>query len=303
MASQHRAGRVALVGKPNVGKSTLLNLVVGQTVSIVSDKPQTTRRRVVGIATEPDYQIVFVDSPGLHKARTKLGRLLNEAARRAIQDVDVVVAVVDASKPPDAEDRAIADLLRSGGWVGSGKLLVCLNKVDLLRPIDVVAHVEGYSALFGTEDSMLTSLSRGDNLDKLVTMIVERLPEQEPLYGAGEVTDQPMSLLAADLIREKVLRLTRREVPHAVAVRVDEWTENEDRRVVVARATILVERDSQKAILIGKGGQMLKRIGTEARQEVEAMTGWKLFLELFVKVSTDWRQNPRALSEMPDVES
>lgn len=301
----YRAGMVALVGRPNVGKSTLLNTLVGQKISIVSDKPQTTRRRLLGVVTTDEGQIALVDTPGVHKAHTKLGHMLNAAAREAISGVDLVVVMVDSSKAPTPEDTSLADMLRAGGWLPekrsdelAKKVLLCMNKMDLLKAMDVVDRVAQYSKLFAVdEDSyMLTSLTRLDNVEKLRDMILARLPEGPPLFDDETVTDQPMRLLAADLIREKVLRLTRQEVPHAVAVKVDQWEEGEE--LIRIHATILVEKDSQRGILIGKQGQMLRRIGTESRSEIEELTGSRVYLELFVKVFTDWRQNPRVLSEL-----
>lgn len=302
----HRAGTVALIGRPNVGKSTLLNTVVGQKVAIVSDKAQTTRRRMLGIASHPGYQIVFVDTPGIHEPHTQLGKLLNESAQQALADVDVVLAVVDASKMPGREDQGIAKLLDAGGWLAGAdgspapkgdRLVVCLNKMDLLKAPDVKGHVEAYQALFRTENTMLTSLVRkSGNVELLVAMLVERLPEGPALYDEDEVTDMPMRVLAAELIREKVLRLTRQEVPHAVATVVDSWEEEGD--LTRIHASIVVEKDGQKAIVIGKHGAMLRQVGTEARQEIESWLGRRVHLQLFVKVRSDWRQNPRMLRDL-----
>lgn len=295
-----KAGFVVLVGKPNVGKSTLLNRIVGQKVSTVSDKPQTTRRRLIGIATSPEAQIVFVDTPGVHEPHTQLGKLLNKAAEEALADADVILVVVDVSKAPDREDEAIADMVRRAlaGRPGTeGKVLLCLNKVDLLKPHYVESNYAAFTKLFGAE-SMYTSMTKGQNVDKLVEMIVERLPETEHLlFPEDEITDQPMRVMAAEIIREKALRLTRQEVPHALATVVDTWEETPEGLTRIS-ASIVVEKDGQKAILIGKKGAMLKRIGTEARLEIESWTGTRVFLELFVKVRTDWRQNPRMLRDL-----
>ncbi len=299
--ADYRAGVIAVLGQPNVGKSTIVNAIVGQKVSIVSDKPQTTRRRLMGIATRPEWQMVFVDTPGVHKPHNQLGRILNETARRSVEDVDAVLVVVDASRPPSPDDASIARMLESEGYLGeSGKrpVVLCMNKMDLLKAVNVQPNWDAYTAMFKTDTVMLTSFTKKQNIDKLLDILVERLPAGPPLYPEDEVTDQPMRWLAGELIREKALRLTREEVPHALAVLVEEWQEEEDRDLVRISAVFYVERDGQKAILIGKQGAMLKRIGTEARLEIEDLIGKKVFLELFVKVKTDWRENPRILHDL-----
>ncbi len=296
-----RSGMVALVGKPNTGKSTLTNLLVGQKVSIVSDKAQTTRHRVLGIVTEADYQLILIDTPGVHKAHTHLGKLLNETAQGSMDGADALIVMVDASRKPDKDEEALAEMLRQQNWIeadGRAKpnVILCLNKMDLLRAVDVQDHYERFGKLFGTDRIMMTSLTKTRNVDKLVEMILEHLPDGPMLYPEDEVTDQPMRRLASELVREKALRLTREEVPHALAAIVDDWTD--EPKVVRILVSLVVEKDGQKAILIGKRGEMLKRIGTEARAEIEAIVGKPVFLELFVKVRTEWRQNPRMLKEL-----
>ncbi len=296
-----RSGMVALVGKPNTGKSTLTNLLVGQKVSIVSDKAQTTRHRMLGIVTEADYQLILIDTPGVHKAHTHLGKILNETAQGSMDGADALIVMVDASRKPDKDEEALAEMLRQQNWIeadGKAKpnVILCLNKMDLLRAVDVQDHYERFGKLFGTDRIMMTSLTKTRNVDKLVEMILEHLPEGPMLYPEDEVTDQPMRRLASELVREKALRLTREEVPHALAAIVDDWTDEPN--VVRILVSLVVEKDGQKAILIGKRGEMLKRIGTEARAEIEAIVGKPVFLELFVKVRTEWRQNPRMLKEL-----
>lgn len=297
----YRAGVVCLVGKPNAGKSTLLNALIGQKLAIVSDKPQTTRRRLLGITTTDAYQVAFVDTPGLHEAHTELGRILNDSVKSALVGVDAVVAVVDVSRPPGQPDAMVAKLLSDAPL----PRILCLNKMDLLKPMDVQAHVEQYSRLFQTEDYMLVSATKRLNLDKLMELVVSHLPESEPLYDPDEITDEPIRLLAAEIIREKALQLTRQEVPHAIATVVDSWEEEEpmpgkrnSRGLVRVHASIICERESQKAILIGRGGSMLKQIGTLARTELEQWTDKPVYLQLFVKVRPDWRQNPRMLRDL-----
>ncbi len=293
-----RAGHVALVGKPNVGKSTLLNLLVGQKVSIVSNKPQTTRRRVVGIVSSKDYQIALIDTPGIHEPHTRLGKSMVDQARGALGDVDAVLYVADVSKIPNEEDKEIAKLLKplTAGNEKSVPLILCLNKMDLLRADQVVDHVSAYTKLLGTEEYMLTAATKNQNVDKLLEMLLAKLPEGERMFDEDEFTDQSSRFLAGELVREKILQATRQEIPHSTAVLVENWEEEGD--LVHINATIYVEKTSQRAIIIGKGGEFLKRIGTQARQEIEALIGKRVYLELFVKVREDWRMDPRVLREL-----
>lgn len=297
-----RAGSVAVVGKPNVGKSTLVNALVGHKVSIVSDKPQTTRKRVLGVATTDDWQIVFLDTPGLHKAHHRLGAAINEAARQSVHGVDAVLVVVDVSRMPSDEDKEVARMLRQGGFLdaelkpGTPPLILCMNKMDKLKPIDVERNYKAYTTLFPAAASIMTCLTRGQNMDILTGLLVERLPEQGPIWAEDEYTDQPVRELAAEIVREKALKATREEVPHALATYVDGW--EEEARLTRISVVLLVERDGQKAILIGKGGEMLKKIGSEARPEIEDLVGGKVFLELFVRVRDDWRGHPATLKEL-----
>ena len=294
-----RSGVVAVIGKPNVGKSTLVNAVVGQKVSIVSDKAQTTRRRIRGIATTDEWQISFVDTPGYHAPHHRLGRTLNDVARQSIQDVDILLVMVDGSKSPDDADRTLAAMLRDTAMIGDSArapVILCMNKMDLLEAKYVETNYEAYVKLFPADESMMTSCTRSHNVDLLVGLLVDRLPEGPPHFDPDMVTDMPMRFMAAELVREKALHLTRQEVPHAIATYVEDWDEDED--LLHISAVILVERNSQKGILIGKKGRMLTEIGTKARKEIEEMVGKKVFLELFVKVGEEWRQSPRMLREL-----
>jgi len=304
MATPYRSGAVAVIGKPNVGKSTLTNLLVGQKVSIVSDKKQTTRKQVRGILTTQEYQIVLVDTPGVHEAHTELQKIMNESARGSLSDVDLVLVMVDASKKPDKEDEALADLVRKSWeypWAdenpGSKGILICLNKMDRLKAEDVAEHVEAFCKLFGTEEYMMTCLTKRQNFEKLLNMMVERLPEGEPLFPEEMVTDTPLRYLAAEFIREKALMLTTQEVPHALGCLIDLWEEQEN-GITHIMASLICEKDGQKAILIGKQGSMAKKIGTQARADIEELLGGKVHLELHVKVRPEWRQNPRMLHEL-----
>ncbi|MCU0317641.1 MAG: GTPase Era [Fimbriimonadaceae bacterium] len=319
-----RAGIVAVVGRPNVGKSTLINHVVGQKVSIVSEKPQTTRRKVLGIATEEDWQIVFVDTPGVHTAAGRFGRVLNEQAREALSDVDLVLVMVDVSRAPHKEDQAVAAMLQTTGYLNGPRpaatitnddeeedsvpvlpfapsqrgvpVVLCLNKMDLLKPENVERHYRAYQDLFRTDQIMMTSLQKVANIDLLVMILLNHLEEREAIFPEDEFTDQPMRLMAAELVREKVLELTQREVPHAVAVMVDSW--EEEPGLTTISAVITVERESQKAILIGKGGAMLKNIGTGARLEIEKLIDQKVYLELVVRVREGWKASENILRDL-----
>lgn len=291
-ASRYKAGSVALIGKPNVGKSTLLNTIVGQKVSIVSNKPQTTRRRVLGIATTDRYQIVFTDTPGIHEPHTRLQKTMVEHARAALSDVDVVVLVVDGAHHPGEDDKEIAKLLS----ISDSPVVLCMNKMDQLKAENVQVFVDAYSSLAGTDEYMLTTATRGTNVGLLVDMLVAHLPEGKPIFPDDEFTDQSSRFLVGELIREKILNLTRQEVPHATAVLVDEWEEDGD--LTRIGASIFVEKASQRGIVIGKQGQFLRQVGADARKEIEGLLGRHVFLQLNVKVREDWRMNPRMLQEL-----
>ncbi len=291
----HRSGFVAVIGRPNVGKSTLMNQLLGHKVAIVSPKPQTTRTRIRGILTRPDAQIIFVDTPGLHKPLHKLGEVMVATAAAAIPDSDVVLFVVDVSVMPTEEDRMIAEMIRQRT---SNPVILALNKMDLLPPEKVKPHTEAYWALVPDYAGwMMTIATEAVNLDKLLDIIIAHLPEGPRYYPDDLITDQTEREIAVELIREQVLRFTHEEVPHSVAVVVEEYKERETGGVYIA-ATIYVEKESQKGILIGAGGQMLRRIGTAARQEIERMVGGKVYLDLWVKVSQNWRRDMRLVRRM-----
>jgi len=291
----HRSGFVAVIGRPNVGKSTLVNHLVGQKVAIVSPKPQTTRSRILGILTREDAQVIFIDTPGLHQPRHKLGQAMVATATRAIPDADVVLFLVDVSVPPTGEDRMIAGLICQHT---QSPVMLVLNKMDLLPADKVKPHTEAYWELApGYREWMMTIATEGVNLDKLLALIVGALPEGPRYYPGGQVTDQTEREIAAELIREQVLRHARQEVPHAVAAVVEEFKERENGVFYVA-ATVFVERDSQKGIIIGRRGQMLRQIGSAARQEIERMVGGQVYLDLWVKVRKGWRQDEQALRRL-----
>jgi GTP-binding protein Era len=294
LAEGHRSGFVAVVGKPNVGKSTLINSYVGQKVAIVSSKPQTTRRRLRGILTLPEAQIIFVDTPGFHEPRHKLGEYMVEAAARAIPDADVVLFVVDVSGSPGEEDSKLARLIEERS---SSACILVMNKVDLLSRDQQEARREEYLALPGCPESMMVSATEGDNRDELLALIVQHLPPGPQLYPPDQVTDQTMRFLAGELVREQVLHELYQEVPHWVAVVVEEFQERREDLTYV-EATVYVAKESQKGIVIGQGGRMLKRIGRAARQEIERMVGTKVYLELWVKVRKQWPRDETALRQL-----
>ncbi len=283
-----RVGFVALVGKPNVGKSTLLNELLGQKVAIVSRRPQTTRVPLRGILNRPDAQVIFIDTPGIHEPHHRLGQFMVELARRAIPDADVVCMMVDISMPPTSLDIKIATMLRR---VRVPRLLV-LNKID--RPAKEGSHLEAYRALATWDMEIAISALRGTGLTTLVDEIITRLPYGELLYATDQVADQTEQHLVAELVREKVLHFTDQEVPHSVAVEVEEWQEKEQHTYI--RLTINVEKESQKGIVIGAGGEMLKRIGSTARHDIEQALGRSVYLDLWVKARPNWRNDPSSLN-------
>lgn len=292
--SEHKAGIVAVVGKPNVGKSTLINLFVGAQVAIVSDKPQTTRRVLRGILTRPDAQVVLMDTPGIHRPMHQLGKHMVRAAIETLDAVDVIVFLVDGSRMPTQEDEEIAELLRERS---RSPILLALNKMDLLKRDQVGEVTEAFFGLTEFADWMRISATRKENTGKLLEMIIERLPDGPSLFPDDEITDQPMQTMAAELIREQILRNTRQEIPHVVAVSIEEWEERSERLTYIA-ATIWVEKDSQKSIVIGEKGAMLKKIGQAARTQIEEWVGHQIYLELTVKVSEKWRRDERLLHEL-----
>lgn len=293
-----KAGIVSLIGQPNVGKSTLVNALVGHKVSIVSSKPQTTRRRVLGIAQTKDYQIAFVDTPGIHEPHTKLGRAMVEQARTALADIDAILVVADVARPPDELEKSIASLVTQSAASLKIPVLLALNKMDLLKPEFVTENVEAFCELYQTDKFMMTMASKGQNLDKLVEMILGVLPDEEnALFPDDEYTDQSTRFIVAELIREKVLLKTRQEVPHATAVQIEGWEDRED-GITEIFATIIVEKASQRGILIGKQGGFIKEMGIEARKEIEELLGKRVHLDLTVKVRGEWRMNPRMLREL-----
>ena len=289
-----RSGVVAVVGRPNVGKSTLVNALVGEKVAIVSDKPQTTRRDIRAILTTERAQVVFTDTPGFHKPRTLLGSRLNEAVAAAVEGVDVVVLVVDGATGVGRGDRFVYER-QVAGAEGAARICV-VNKIDRLKRGLAIPQLQAAAALGAFDEIVPVSASSGDGVDTVLRLVVERLPEGPPLYPDHDVTDQPIDIRLAELVREQALRVTREEVPHSVAVLVEEIEHEGDLTKVYA--TIVVERDSQKGILIGHGGATLKQIGTMARGQMEPLLGTRVYLDLRVKVLKEWQRDPKALNRL-----
>jgi GTP-binding protein Era len=292
----YRAGYVAVMGRPNVGKSTLINAVMGQKIAAVSPRPQTTRNSQLGILTRDDGQIVFVDTPGLHKPHHKLGEYMNQKAREVLVDSDLILFIVDGSKTtPHDEDLIIIDLLNE--MQIHPPVILIINKIDRIEADTVKEREIVYHGLYPQAISAQVSATRGDNLDNLIELILSNLPEGDPFYPEDQITDLYEREIAADLIRAAALIHLKDEVPHAIAIRIDEYTERNNHGVYIA-VTIIVERDSQKGIVIGKGGKMLKRIGTTARHEIESMSGRKAFLRLRVKVRKNWRNDAKPTNDL-----
>lgn len=287
-----KSGFVALIGRPNVGKSTLLNYLVGQKVAIMSPQPQTTRNKISGIYTDDQEQIVFIDTPGIHKPKNKLDDFMDKSSYSALDEVDVVLFMVEP-EPAGKGDQYIAELLKK---IKKPVFLV-INKIDKVHPDELLSIVDSYKNLGDFAEIVPISASQGNNVSELIKTIAKYLPEGPQFYDADQLTDRPEYFIVAELIREQVLKLTHEEVPHATAVVVDRMRDHEGGKLQV-EATIYVERPGQKGIIIGKKGQMLKQIGIAARQEIEALLGEKVNLRLWVKVQKNWRSDPAFLKSI-----
>ncbi|MFN8528213.1 MAG: GTPase Era [Anaerolineae bacterium] len=292
----HRSGMVAIVGRPNVGKSTLVNRIVGEKIAIVSPKPQTTRKRQLGIYTTENAQIVFIDTPGLHAPQHKLGEIMVKDAESAFKDSDIILVVMDASKLPTDGERAVAE--RIGALRGDTPVLAVLNKADLLNDETRAAYVVANLDLFPyAAKTFLVSATEGTKVPELVEALIELLPLGPRYYPADQLSEANLRYIASETIREKIMLHTEQEIPHAVAVDVESYQEREDGTHYVS-AVIYVERDSQKGIVIGKGGEMIKRIGMEARTELQSITESRIYLDLRVKVLKDWRKDDKLMSRL-----
>lgn len=291
--SGYRSGFIAVMGRPNVGKSTLLNRLLGQKIAAVSPKPQTTRLQQLGILTFDDAQLIFIDTPGLHHPHHRLGQYMNQTAQEALVEADLAMLVVDGSvTPPEEEDRLLLKLLSD--LDDPPPLTIVLNKIDLLSDRDIQHSSEVYQSLVPEADLIPVSASRGTGLKQLLDHLISQLPEGPQYYPEDQITDIFERDIAADLIRAAAMNNLRHELPHSLAVRMDEYKERNQHGAYIA-ATLFVERESQKAIVIGEGGKMIKRISMEARREIQAMSGRKVYLDLRVKVRKNWRNDENAL--------
>jgi GTP-binding protein Era len=288
-----RSGFVSISGRPNVGKSTFLNAVLGMKLSIVTEKPQTTRNRIIGVKNLPGAQVVFVDTPGIHRPKHGLGAHMVKEARSAIKDVDLVLFMVEPRKPSE-EDTAIVRTFH-----GLGKpVFLLINKVDRIKKQELLPVIKAYSDLYGFDEIFPVSAMKLDGLDAAMERMVQYLPEGEPFYPEDVVTESPERFLVAEMVREKVMLVTREEVPHSTAVEVARWEEEPGRKKIFISAVIYVEKDGQKGIIIGRKGERLKQIGAAARSDIEELLGTGVFLELFVKVKKDWRLKKSVLTEL-----
>ncbi len=290
--SEFKSGFVAVIGKPNVGKSTMINAIMGQKIAAVSPRPQTTRKQQLGILTLENAQLIFTDTPGLHFEKHKLGKHMNFEAQSALMDSDVILFVVDVSHPPSNEDEMIADILIQEK-LKVPKLLV-LNKIDKLKKDDLEKAGKKFQAFVPGIKTLNVSSIKNEGMGELLDKVIEFLPNNPPFYPEDQVTDYYEREISADLIREAALIILRDEVPHSIAVRIDEFTERGTEGAYI-QATLFVERDSQKGIVIGKGGEMIKKISTHARVQIEDMSGRKIFLNLRVKVKKNWRNDEHTL--------
>ncbi|MGN1400760.1 MAG: GTPase Era [Bacillus sp. (in: firmicutes)] len=289
----YKSGFISIIGRPNVGKSTFLNRVIGQKIAIMSDKPQTTRNKVQGVLSENDSQMIFIDTPGIHKPKHKLGDFMMKTATNTLKEVDVILFMVNAAEGYGRGDEFIIEKLQN---VHTPVFLV-INKIDEVHPDELLPLIEQYKEKMDFKAIVPISALRGNNVDTLLAQLKEELPEGPQYYPADQVTDHPERFIISELIREKALHLTREEVPHSIAVVIDSIKKKEDKDMIHVMATIIVERSSQKGIIIGKQGSMMKEIGQRARKDIELLLGSKVYLELWVKVQKDWRNKASILKD------
>ncbi len=289
-----KSGFVAIVGKPNVGKSLILNWFFGQKIAIISSKPETTRSNIRGILTTKDAQVVFIDTPGIHKAHLRLGKEMVKKAKAVLSDADLLLVVVDAASGIREEDEKLFDLV-SDSKIPS---IVLLNKVDIMKRSKLLPMIENLSTDYSFLEVIPVSALRGDNMEVLKNKVLEYLPFGDKYYPQEQITDQDINFRISEIIREKALELTRQEVPHSIAVLIEQMTPRKDKDIIYIKACIYVERDSQKAIVIGHNGSMIKQIGSLARDEIEKLLNKKVFLDLWVKVLKNWRSDPRAIKTL-----
>ena len=289
------SGYICVVGRPNVGKSTLINLLLGQKIAAVSPRPQTTQRVQLGILSDEDSQMIFMDTPGIHKPLSKLGEAMNEAAIETISDADSVLWIVDISVKPNTEDEISAERIKAGG--PQDKVIMVLNKCDLVNPNQLSENENFYKKLLPEAKRMAVSCRSGQGIPELMAELKSRLPEGPAFYDPDQITDLYEREIASDLIRESLLKNLDDEIPHSIAVRIEEYKDRSETNSYI-NATLLLDRESHKGIVIGKGGEMIKKIGQDARREIEKLTGRKIFLELRVKVMKNWRNDENLLRQM-----
>lgn len=289
----YKSGFVAIIGRPNVGKSTLLNQMIGQKIAIMSDKPQTTRNKIHGVYTTDHTQIVFLDTPGIHKPKSRLGDYMVKVAQSSLEEVDAIFFVVDVTEQLGGGDRYIIERLAGI----STPVILILNKIDQVHPEALLPIIASYQALYEFAEVIPVSALMGNNVNTLLDQLEQYLPEGPQYYPADQITDHPEQFICAELIREKILHVTREEVPHSIAVTIEDMRV-QDNGVVYIGAVIYVERDSQKGIIIGKKGTLLKEVGQKARQDIELLLGSKAFIELWVKVKKDWRNRDAVLQDL-----
>ncbi len=293
MEKNFKSGFISIIGRPNVGKSTFLNKVIGQKISIMSDKAQTTRNKIQGVLTKDDFQMVFIDTPGIHKPKHRLGDFMMKVAENTLNEVDAVIFMINADEGYGKGDQYIIDRLQQ---VNSPVFLI-INKIDLIHPEKLLEIIDEYKDKGNFTEIIPISALQGNNVNHLLSELLKYLPEGPQYYPADQVTDHPERFVITELIREKALHLTREEVPHSIAVAMENMEERKD-GVILIQATIITERSSQKGIIIGKQGSMLKNIGKKAREDIEALLGSKVYLELWVKVKKDWRNRESQLHEL-----
>jgi GTP-binding protein Era len=290
-----KSGFVSFIGRPNAGKSTLLNRLVGTKLAIVSDKPQTTRTRILGVRNYPDAQVVFLDTPGIHRPLHRMNVRMMHTAVETMREVDVLGVVVDAAEPPGKGDRFVVDLIKDV----KVPIVLILNKIDLIKKTRLLPILERYTKEGRFAEMVPISASTGDNVDRLERVLIDRLPEGQALYPADYLTDQPERFLAAEIVREKLLQFTHAEIPFSSAVVIDRFEEATGRDGILRLyCTIVVDRESQKPIVVGRAGAMIKKIGTAAREELEQFFSTKVYLDLHVRVKSEWREDDRVLSQI-----
>ncbi|MBM7607047.1 GTP-binding protein Era [Lysinibacillus composti] len=292
--SNYKSGFISIIGRPNVGKSTFLNRVIGQKIAIMSDKPQTTRNKIQGVLTREQSQMIFIDTPGIHKPKHKLGEFMIKVSKNTLREVDVIMFMVNAEQGLGKGDEFILELLEGT----QTPVFLVVNKIDQIHPDEIVGIIDSYKSKYNFAEIIPISALQGNNVDNLLEVIEKYLPQGPQYYPADQVTDHPERFIISELIREKVLHLTREEIPHSIAVVIDRIKrDDENENMIRVQATIMVERDSQKGIVIGKRGALLKEVGSLARKDIELLLGSKVYLELWVKVQKDWRNKSTHLRD------